>query len=216
MTIPKQKTNWKKSWKNGKIGFHQTETNPSLLKFSHLFDQEHTILVPLCGKTLDMHFLHQKKHSVIGVELITKAIDDFFQEWGVQPTRNEESYQYEQITIYNKNLFAMQPHMTPKIDGVFDRAALVAIPTHLRPQYAKHLLTLLKPEGTLLLITYDLPRSQEEGPPFAVRKQDVPLLFTDATSIELLEEIHNTPDEEPRLISRGLAWSKEHIWLIKK
>ena len=216
MTIPEQKTNWNKNWKNEKIGFHQAQTSPSLLQYAHILDEERTILVPLCGKTLDMHFLHQRNHCVIGVELIPKAIDDFFQEWGVVPTKKKDRFWYEQITIINQNIFAIQPPTIPTIDGIFDRAALVALPTHIRAQYARHLLTLLKDEGTLLLITYDLPRSQEKGPPFAVRQNDVPKLFARASSVELLKEIHKTPKEEPSLSSRGVAWSKEHVWLIRK
>ena len=216
MNIPDQKTNWKQSWKDGKIGFHLSNTNPSLLEYAHLLDKEPTISVPLCGKTLDLHFLHQRNHTVIGVELVPQAINDFFQEWGVSPTVQNNHFSHEQITIINSNIFALQPQDVPVIDGIFDRAALVALPTHIRVQYATHLLSLLKEGGTLLLITYDMPRPQDQGPPFTVRQHDVPRLFGQASSIELLKEIHNTPKEEPRLITRGMAWSKEHIWKITK
>ena len=216
MNIPEQKTNWKQSWKEGKIGFHLSDTNPSLRQYAHLLKNEKTILVPLCGKTLDMHFLHQNGHSVIGVELVSKAIDDFFQEWGMEPQREGNKNSVEQITLINDNIFAVQSEHIPTIDGIFDRAALVALPTTLRPKYVKHLLSLLKDGGSLLLITYDMPRPQEQGPPFAVRQEDVPQLFSQASSVELLKEIHNTPEEEPRLAFRNVAWSKEHIWLITK
>ena len=216
MTIPEQKTNWKQSWKDGKIGFHLSQTNPSLQQYAHLLEKEHTILVPLCGKTLDMHFLHQQNHTVVGVELVPQAIKDFFQEWGVEPLKQKKQHRFENITLINDNIFSIQAEDIPSIDGIFDRAALVALPTHIRPQYVKHLLSLLKDGGTLLLITYDMPRPQEQGPPFPVRKNDVPQLFEQASSIELLKEIHNTPKEEPRLVSRNVAWSKEHIWRITK
>ena len=216
MSIPEQQTNWKQSWQDGKIGFHLSNTNPSLQEYAHLLEHAETILVPLCGKTLDMHFLHQKGHAVIGVDLVSKAIHDFFQEWGVQPQTVKNLSRHEQITLINDNIFAVQPQNIPIIDGVFDRAALVALPTSIRPQYAAHILSLLKDGGTLLLITYDMPRPQEQGPPFAVRQEDVPRLFSQATSVELLKEIYNTPKEEPRLTSRNLAWSKEHIWHITK
>ena len=216
MNIPEQKTNWKQSWNDGKTGFHLSKTNPSLEQYAHLLDQEHTILVPLCGKTLDMHFLHNRNHSVVGIELVPQAINDFFQEWGVVPTTHQNRFNHERITVINSNIFAIQSQDLPTIDGIFDRAALVALPTSIRVQYAAHLLSLLKDGGTLLLITYDMPRPQDQGPPFTVRQHDVPHLFKHASSVELLKEIHNTPQDEPRLISRGVAWSKEHIWKIKK
>lgn len=216
MPVPEQKTNWKQSWKDDNIGFHRSTPNPSLCRYVHLLDKAETILVPLCGKTLDMHFLHQKGHHVYGVELVQKAIHDFFHEWNVEPRINNDHSQYEKITIINRNIFDVQPEDIPTVDGIFDRAALVALPTRIRMQYAAHILSLLKEGGSLLLITYDMPRPQEQGPPFSVRKNDTPALFAAAASVELLEEIHRTPQEEPRLASRGLQWSKEHIWLIKK
>ncbi len=216
MSIPEQKTNWKKSWKDGKTGFHLSKTNPSLQQYAHLLEKEHTILVPLCGKTLDMHFLCQTGHRVVGVELVSQAINNFFQEWNVIPIKQGNQYSFDQITIFNRNIFSVQPEHIPTIDGIFDRAALVALPPHIRTQYTAHLLSLLKDGGTLLLITYDMPRPQDQGPPFVVRKDDVPMLFKQASSVELLKEIHNTPEDEPRLVARNVAWSKEHIWLIKK
>ena len=216
MSIPEQKTNWKQSWNDGKIGFHLSDTNPSLRQYAHILEKEETILVPLCGKTLDMHFLHQTGHAVVGIELVLKAIHDFFQEWGVEPQKTQNKSTFERITLINDNIFAVQPQDLPIIDGIFDRAALVALPTNLRPQYVEHLLSLLKDGGTILLITYDMPRPQEQGPPFAVRQEDVPHLFSQASSVELLKEIHNTPEDEPRLVFRNVAWSKEHIWRITK
>lgn len=216
MNIPEQKTNWKQSWNDGKTGFHLSNTNPSLEQYAHLFDEELTILVPLCGKTLDMHYLHHRNHAVIGIELVPQAIKSFFQEWGVVPKVHHNRFSHERITVINSNIFAVQSQDIPTIDGIFDRAALVALPTNIRTQYATHLLSLLKDGGTLLLITYDMPRPQDLGPPFAVRQHDVPHLFKRASSVELLKEIHNTPQDEPRLITRGIAWSKEHIWRIRK
>ena len=178
MSIPEQKTNWKQSWKKGKIGFHLSDTNPSLQKYAHILEKEQTILVPLCGKTLDMHFLHQNGHDVIGVELIPQAISDFFQEWGVEVEQKGNQSSHEKITIINSNIFAVQSQQFPRIDGIFDRAALVALPKDIRPQYVDQLLSLLKDGGTLLLMTYDMPRPQDQGPPFVIRQEEVPQLFS--------------------------------------
>jgi thiopurine S-methyltransferase len=216
MSIPKQNTDWKQSWKNGKLGFHLEKPNPSLCKYAQLLESEQNILVPLCGKTLDMHFLHQNGHHVYGVELVQQAIQDFFLEWNVDPIIDGNRTKHDNITIINSNIFTVQSEKIPSIDGIFDRAALVALPPEIRQQYAEHILSLLKKGGTLLLITYDMPRPQNQGPPFPVREMDIPSLFGTATSVELLEEIHKTSQEEPRLASRGVKWSKEHIWIIKK
>ena len=44
------------------------------------------VFVPLCGKSLDMVWLAQQGHRVIGAELSQRAIDDFFAERGLAPT----------------------------------------------------------------------------------------------------------------------------------
>ena len=214
-TIPEQTTDWKQSWKDGRIGFHLPNTNPNLVKYAHLLEECTNIFVPLCGKTLDMHFLHEQGHHIFGVELVQQAIADFFAEWNVSPTIENKHYSHAGITLIESNIFAIQASDLPTLHGIFDRAALVALPPDIRSQYVEHLLSLLSPNGTILLITYDMPHPQEEGPPFPVRKHDIPILFKNAASVQLLEEIHNTAKEEPRLALRGVDWSKEHIWLIK-
>ncbi len=45
-----------------------------------------SILVPLCGKSLDLHWLYQHGHSVVGVELSGLAAKQFFEENGIQYT----------------------------------------------------------------------------------------------------------------------------------
>jgi thiopurine S-methyltransferase len=213
---PNQKTDWKKSWNNGKTGFHLSEANPSLVEYAHLFAENSSILFPLCGKSLDMHFLMEAHHTIIGVELVSQAITEFFTEWKVQPKREKNKYSHDGITIIESNIFNVQQQNLPVIDAVFDRAALIALPPHIRPQYANHLLSLLKDKGKILLISYDMPRDQEIGPPFPARKNDIPNLFCNASSVTLLKEIYKTAKDEPRLVQRGMDWSKEHVWLIEK
>ena len=45
---------------------------------------EGTVLVPLCGKSLDMIWLAQQGHRVIGVELSDVAVESFFSENGLE------------------------------------------------------------------------------------------------------------------------------------
>ncbi|CAJ1361964.1 unnamed protein product [Effrenium voratum] len=42
------------------------------------------VLVPLCGKTLDMVYLSRQGYRVVGVEGVNKAIEEFAQEFGLQ------------------------------------------------------------------------------------------------------------------------------------
>ncbi|UYV80256.1 TPMT [Cordylochernes scorpioides] len=42
-----------------------------------------TIFVPLCGKAMDLKWLYDQGHSVIGVEIVLRPILDFFKEHGL-------------------------------------------------------------------------------------------------------------------------------------
>ncbi len=78
---------WQRCWSRQQIGFHQGKVNRMLEK--HLealrLRKNDRILVPLCGKAVDMLWLHKHGYRVLGVELVEAAVQDFFAEWGVQP-----------------------------------------------------------------------------------------------------------------------------------
>ena len=214
--IPKQATDWAKAWREGRIGFHRSSPNPNLERYAHVLQNCQNILFPLCGKTLDMHYLHQKGHHCFGVERVEKAIHHFFLEWNGIPKRVNTRYQHQNISIFHQNIFSIGPKELPVIHGIFDRAALVALPVEIRPQYAQHMLSLLAKGGKILLITINMPRPQDQGPPFLVRKESIPDLFSDASTVECLETQRKTPQQEPFLIRSGMPWLEQHIWSITK
>uniref|UniRef100_A0A914VBA6 Thiopurine S-methyltransferase n=1 Tax=Plectus sambesii TaxID=2011161 RepID=A0A914VBA6_9BILA len=78
-------SDWSQRWDDRKIGFHLSEANSILVKN---FEQVKgsTVFVPLCGKTLDMLWLAQQGCTVIGVEAVGKAIEEFFEENGIGHT----------------------------------------------------------------------------------------------------------------------------------
>ena len=73
---------WESRWQEDRIGFHLKEVNPYLIRFSDqlLHQNPDRVFVPLCGKTLDLCWLTTKTKKVIGVELVSKAVQDFFAE----------------------------------------------------------------------------------------------------------------------------------------
>ena len=100
---------WHNKWEIGQIGFHENETNPFLVK--HLdklqlrsdLNNGVRIFVPLCGKTLDIHYLLSLGYKVVGVEFSELAIKELFQELGVTPTisknQNFTHYQAQNIDV---------------------------------------------------------------------------------------------------------------------
>ncbi len=71
---------WRQRWQEGRIGFHLEETHPALVKhWPELGVADGTkVLVPLCGKSLDMRWLADRGHPVLGIELAPEAIEQFW------------------------------------------------------------------------------------------------------------------------------------------
>src|SRR5687767_7135236 len=83
---------WLERWTRNEIGFHQKQINAYLVEYWPKLgvDLNTTVFVPLCGKTLDMRWLREHGHSVLGIELARNACSDFFQEWNVAPAVTRE------------------------------------------------------------------------------------------------------------------------------
>ncbi|RYE88907.1 MAG: thiopurine S-methyltransferase, partial [Myxococcales bacterium] len=78
---------WQSRWREGRIGFHEAEGSPRLREGLAWLTGERpgAVLVPLCGKSVDMRVLAGTGQRVVGVELAEPAAQAFFDEWGVTP-----------------------------------------------------------------------------------------------------------------------------------
>lgn len=65
---------WQARWQRNEIGFHLSEVNPYLLRHWPTLglSADSRVLVPLCGKSLDLSWLAGQGHAVLGVELAEK------------------------------------------------------------------------------------------------------------------------------------------------
>ncbi|MFT3699790.1 MAG: hypothetical protein QM831_41980 [Kofleriaceae bacterium] len=94
-------------------------------------------------------------------------------------------YRYQNLTLIAADWFAMTAEVIGPIDGVYDRAAMIAMPPTMRPQYVAQLKALV-PQGTWgIVISVDYPQDQFEGPPFTLPDAEVRGYFP---AIEMLAE----------------------------
>ncbi len=195
--VQKQKSmpyNWLEHWDKNDIGFHQSASNPFLKAFWPTLNlkPKARVLVPLCGKSLDLLWLADQGFQVIGIELSELACQAFFHEnkleVAVEAVGPFKRYYNEQIQIFCGDFFAMTPTLLSSIDAVYDRAALVALPEDLRWRYAQHLKTLLMPNSQILLITFDA-NNAVQGPPYVVSQLEVEKLFAPQYHIHLLQRV---------------------------
>lgn len=186
---------WHDMWKQEFQGFHQAEINDFLLAHWQKLELTGTekILVPLCGKSLDMVWLAKQGHKILGIELSQKALDAFVDENKIpaKPVDNDRfaGYELEQMTLLCGDFFQLTASDCAEVKAVYDRAAIVALPSEMRKAYAAHLLAIL-PKGTqLLMVIMDYDQTLMSGPPFAVSETEVRELFSKCDSIELVEEL---------------------------
>ncbi|WP_298443909.1 thiopurine S-methyltransferase [uncultured Ferrimonas sp.] len=164
---------WHQKWQNNDIGFHQADYNTQLLAYFHQLKlgQGARVLVPLCGKSRDLGYLLETGYHVVGIELSELAVVQLFEQLGLTPTVDKQPagdrYHCQQLEVWVADIFALTPALLGHIDGVYDRAALIALPPELRGRYATQLLN-LSAAAPQLLLTVDYEQSLLAGPPFAV------------------------------------------------
>ena len=206
---------WQERWEKNEIAFHMKEVNPMLLKYFPKLSlkKQKRIFIPLCGKTLDIKWLIKQNYKVVGVECNEDAVIDLFNELNVKANishlANFILYTYKDIEIFVGNFFNLSQKLLEKVDFIYDRAALVALPKNMREKYILHLLNITN-KVSQLLITYQYEQSIMNGPPFSVKEKEIQEYYFNSYKIILLEENKNLPS--------GLkikAQANEKIWLLK-
>ncbi len=214
---------WQSRWQEGHIGFHKSEVNPLLIQhFNYLnLPTGSRVLVPLCGKSIDMIWLARQGYDVVGVELVETAVQEFFAEQNITPTITEFTSAADQstlkryqsqlagqtITLWTADIFVLTPKDIGTIDAVYDRAALIALPADMRPNYSEHIRELTN-NATQLLITLNYDQSKKNGPPFSVSSDQIQQYYGDHYQIQ---ELKNEPTS---IRSAPEIRVTEHVWLL--
>src|SRR5271154_5087863 len=162
---------WHERWRTGQIGFHQFSADRNL---THHWSALHLakggrVFVPLCGKSLDMLWLQDHGHPLVGVELSAIALEAFCMENGVPARRRIldrfDVYEASNLQLFRGDFFALTPALLGEVAAVYDRAALISWTEELRVPYVSHLAALMGLGTRMLLITMEYPQAQMSGPP---------------------------------------------------
>lgn len=211
---------WHRRWDKNEIGFHQSEVNAYLLRHWQSLAPKvgERVLVPLCGKSLDMAWLLEQGLGVLGVELSRKAVEDFFAERQWQPEVLEwgafRRYRHGALELWCGDFFALAAEDVADCALLYDRAALIALPPSMREGYAAHLGGILPAGCRGLLVSLEYPQAQMDGPPFSVEEQEVRRLFADCSPL-LLERL-DVLGENWRFVQRGLSSLDECVYRLQR
>ena len=206
---------WHKKWEANEIAFHASEANTFLVQYFDALSlaKGSRVFLPLCGKTLDIHWLLSYGYKVAGAELSKIAIEQLFTALGVEPTistrGNIDHYSAQNIDIFVGDIFELSNQALGQVEAIYDRAALVALPAEMRTRYTAHLMEITS-KAPQLLICYEYNQNLQEGPPFSIPSKEVRQHYNTHYDLTLIE----SRDVSGGL--KGICPAKENIWLLKK
>ena len=200
---------WQEGWDKGFTGFHQSEYNQAMIDYFNDLDlNRKTVLIPLCGKSLDMIYLANKGAKVIGVEVVKDPVEQFFKENEIDFNLVDSVYTSKdrKIEVHNKDFFEIND--LGKIDFLYDRASNVALPVCMREEkYYPTIKRLIQEETKTLLITMDHDGSRDFGPPYAINKEETKEHYP---SLKLISEVSSKAME--RFQEEGIKKVRRYIW----
>jgi thiopurine S-methyltransferase len=207
---------WRQRWELNEIAFHEPEANPALVQhWSALGLQPGSrVFVPLCGKTLDIHWLLAQGFRVAGAELTEIAVQQLFAELGVADPQIADAgkmrrYSAEGIDIFVGDIFDLTREELGPVDAAYDRAALVALPEEVRTRYTAHLMELTA-RAPQLMICYVYDQSTMAGPPFAIADAEVERHYAATYALTRLASA-----EVPGGL-KGRCAAIENVWLLRR
>ncbi|KAG5842681.1 hypothetical protein ANANG_G00180190 [Anguilla anguilla] len=214
---------WEGRWQEGRIGFHQLHVHKMLeSSIDKILCGRKGIRVffPLCGKAVDMKWLADMGHSVVGVEISEKGIKEFFEDHDLSyseelvpdiPGAKVFKSSDGKISLYQCDLFKFSSAVAGKFDGIWDRGALVAINPCDRERYAALIFSLMDKDCRYLLDTLQYNPELYKGPPFFVPDEDVKTLYGRTCDIQLLDSADAFADKHR---AWGVDYLIEKVYLL--
>ena len=174
---------WLSRWEERDIGFHQDCPNPLLTTlFSRLEPKKGAgVLVPLCGKSLDLWWLREQGLKVCGIEVSDIAVREFFSDGAVAPVVQKlggggERCRISNLTLFRTDFFSLRASELNEhspMEWLYDRASLIALPPEKRKKYLQKLLELAPNLCGGLMLTVQYPSGEMHGPPFSVGQEEI-------------------------------------------
>ena len=203
---------WLERWREGRIGWHETEGSALLRRYWPRLVRGSSVLVPLCGKSIDLVWLAERGFDVVGVELSAIAVQSFFEEHELNFENSLagplQCYRATSlpITIYQGDYFEFDGG---PFHAMYDRGALVAVPPFERERYATHTRRLLEQDAYHMIVTLEYDDTVVSGPPFSVGSNEIVRYFPALACVFSRNDIETGP---PKFREAGLKEVVESVW----
>lgn len=242
---------WSARWDAQRTSWHLTDVNPYLKRYMKELLPGGSgglgprILVPLCGKAVDVGFLARNGYRVLGVEGVAKAVDELAAECSatgaavpvalppdVDPTRfraralmprtdaETATTMPQPVIVLEGDFLALGPkeaEVLVPLDAAFDRGGLVAVEPGDRPRYVQVLADMVAPGGRVLLVVteHDPFANGSLGPPFEVTEAEVRTLCAERFDVKLLVR-EDRLDQDKGMRERGASRFHEVVYLLTR
>jgi len=212
---------WHARWSSNRIGFHRDAPLPLLVTHWPTLDLPagSQVFVPLSGKSLDMVWLADQGHRVLGVELSELAVRQFFQERGLVPQVHATAAGAHHVAgpyeLIVGDAFALDASVLAECAAVYDRAALIALPPALRRTYAATAWHRLPAACRGLLVTLAYPQAEKQGPPFSVERDEVHALLDADWRVDEIER-RDILASEPSFVSEGVTALSTTVYRVER
>lgn len=210
---------WHQRWHNNEIGFHQETVNPYLLQYWPRMQLQPgaRVLIPCCGKSLDLLWLHEQGFDVMGVEISTLAVAAFFTDHQLQAKNTEQGgyriSSMNRLQLYCGDFFQLTATDVNGVAAVYDRGSMVAMPAEMRRDYCNHLQEITNKQVPILLVTLDYPETEMQGPPFSISENEIHSTYANDYEIVILET-QDILTDEPFFQDKGLTRLQERAYIL--
>ena len=166
-----------------------------------------------------MVWLAEQGHRIIGVEVSEIAVEGFFDMVELTPEVEVigplSVYRAGPYELWRGDLFEVPATVFDRVDVVYDRASIVALPPPIRQRYTQTLSTQLRGDAPWYLVSFTYDQSEMEGPPFSVTLEEIDALLADEFTIEtVLDE--SVIEQAAAMQERGLTHMRETLSILRR
>lgn len=194
---------WDEAWKTGRTPFHLQKPHVLLVKqFEKRTDKRDNLKVffPFCGKTVDMIYLLEHGHRVVGLDCSEDAIQKFQKEHETtlgemikQPLGDIDGFVYrtqdDRLRLYCCDLYKYTSDLEGMFDIIWERGGLSAVNETDQRKYAEKMMSLMSPGCKYCMIRLIFDQSLISTPPHSISDEQLQELFGSRCDIETVDEI---------------------------
>lgn len=214
---------WHNSWAVGRTGWHQATVNKHLIQHMNSLTDSRpklNILVPLCGKSIDMKYLYDLGHTVIGVELVENPVREFFLENNLEfskinlPRINGIAYVSSdgRLQIFCCNFYDFDRDCAGQMDAIWDRCSFSAVEVKDRRKYCDVMRSLMIPGCRYVVDVLDYDSNYRDIPPYAMSLDELQQHFGSEIKVVVLDHRYTK-----RSTYSGYGpWISQYILLLQR